>query len=1066
MSVSSASGPSSSWDSLESSIIDSYYSWSSPDLAAVKRNPSTDSIPIISHSKSQPSLAEMMKTFNHRESPHCRDGSDSIISPLSDLSTHFSVTSPISTAIKDSPAALFPIGPSSFEGHKRNASSHSTLPNTGSSAQSNSSFSDDSLDSASSCYSRRSSLTSLGSEYSGCYKSADAFSISNPVAAGVFDDSASVRHAPTRSKTIKKKPSIAQVKNKPLPLEPPIQLTPLTVRPKKTPPPLQLRGRSSSSTSEDSDTMPIAIPRRSPGNKQRHNRTFSQAADDLEDVLAQISVQQPFRVLDAPLQISRGNGDMIATRPAPRPPVSQRPQKSPPSSKFLSGADDMKQFKKSKSSKMPFSFFSRKQDRHHKHVRSMSSTLADVEASKPQDIMEVSREMEADDTIAELPGSETMPRPSSWGSEREMRQKLPRLQTKKTEQPTSPGFTEQTIKKDQRNSTESKKLPKDHENVFEEKIFISTSRPSRRASTRYALPYQMGPIQLPGMIYELDAGPPVTAPAGAGAARATRPVSLGYLPKNVPEKVVLMILESANSLDDLFNLAVVNRQFYKVFKQKELYLIKQTVFKMSPPAWELREMSPPWNSEWQVLLDPDAQVPEYTPTLYLRRYAQDIYTLAQLKSLILARCNTFLRQDTIRGLAGLDIDRAAEIDDAFWRIWTFCRIFGCAKGRENDIMGQVDWLNGGVLAMNPQNSTIVSVAETFGMNNVLFEPPAGFGKGNSGGLSQQQLYDMTEIWTCLSVLLQPVHEKHAEARRVGIFDGFDIRQGDSPREESVLEEWTAYALTLGLSAALCLSSICPIVNASEVFQKAQAVGMTKWEPCEPGTSRSSFLKEALSKAYRERDAVVLPQQQQTAFSDYGSWSRSSSSQGSRSSASSYDSELRQRQNALADEIRNQRPQQLQLRPPGPTSFSDERPISNYSVIMNNLDGRSHQQKYPPLPTPRMQGSHLTPIYQAPLHNPYFVAPPVMPICPPQVLDPVDRAIDMMVHELGFQEKDAKWALKITDTGEGIDVNAAVALLYTEYRKRQHKQRFSRKQRRDTLLTPAAAQNTSTNWKWA
>ena len=50
---------------------------------------------------------------------------------------------------------------------------------------------------------------------------------------------------------------------------------------------------------------------------------------------------------------------------------------------------------------------------------------------------------------------------------------------------------------------------------------------------------------------------------------------------------------------------------------------------------------------------------------------------------------------------------------------------------------------------------------------------------------------------------------------------------------------------------------------------------------------------------------------------------------------------------------------------------------------------------------------------------------------PQVLDPVDRAIRMMVQELGFDEGDAKWALKITDTGEGIDADAAVALLYRE-----------------------------------
>ncbi|KAL5339758.1 hypothetical protein BJX70DRAFT_363081 [Aspergillus crustosus] len=53
---------------------------------------------------------------------------------------------------------------------------------------------------------------------------------------------------------------------------------------------------------------------------------------------------------------------------------------------------------------------------------------------------------------------------------------------------------------------------------------------------------------------------------------------------------------------------------------------------------------------------------------------------------------------------------------------------------------------------------------------------------------------------------------------------------------------------------------------------------------------------------------------------------------------------------------------------------------------------------------------------------------------PQVRDPADKAIDMMVRELGFNEEDAKWALKITDTGEGINPNAAVALLMQEYQR--------------------------------
>jgi hypothetical protein len=32
------------------------------------------------------------------------------------------------------------------------------------------------------------------------------------------------------------------------------------------------------------------------------------------------------------------------------------------------------------------------------------------------------------------------------------------------------------------------------------------------------------------------------------------------------------------------------------------------------------------------------------------------------------------------------------------------------------------------------------------------------------GLSQKQMYDLTEIWTCMGVLLQPLHGKCIEAR--------------------------------------------------------------------------------------------------------------------------------------------------------------------------------------------------------------------------------------------------------------------------------------------------------------
>jgi hypothetical protein len=297
---------------------------------------------------------------------------------------------------------------------------------------------------------------------------------------------------------------------------------------------------------------------------------------------------------------------------------------------------------------------------------------------------------------------------------------------------------------------------------------------------------QASSVQLPPeQIYELAATPPSPSSSMPAMFMEQNHMPVDF-PIEMPDHLVILIMGRIDSLDDLFNFVLVNKRFYQIFKRRELFFIKGALFRMSPPAWELREMSPPWKNEWQLLLEPDTPLPEYTPESYLDRYACDIYTLAQLKSMILVRCSPFLRRDTVKGLSGVDLVRAEEVDDAFWRIWTFCRIFGSGKGRENDLEGQMDWLKGGPKARSSFGASS-TVTEPFGMNNVLFEPPEGFARGNSvAGLSAKQLYDMTEIWTCLGVLLQPLHGKCVEARNAGIFQGLDIPEGDTVREETAL----------------------------------------------------------------------------------------------------------------------------------------------------------------------------------------------------------------------------------------------------------------------------------------
>jgi hypothetical protein len=608
----------------------------------------------------------------------------------------------------------------------------------------------------------------------------------SPIAAGVFDDPASIRG--DHSHFIKKTLSTTELKDKPLPLEPVIQLAPLSVR----------RRQQSPQNNEYAVGDDLNLTAHTPAVKHQywHRPTLSTAAEDLKNTLAGVPRHQkplptPYHMLDKPLQISRGNMDMIPSRPAPKPPVDpERHQQMQKVKLYDEG-------KSKKKTKVPFGFslpgFSKKDNHLHSRSLSISNMRSEMKLSTSRGEEDSdSKEPRSRDDMTGLP---RFPNPShsqepfSTTIGRELRLQLPRLQTKDAEYADQTNEETETVTeakpKECFQLTEEFKtfFPKNKLDsyTFSEKFFVSTTKIIRPVSGDS--PDRIDMAQAPEMIYELEGGIP--ALQDEHTISGHEPTL--QTPANLPDEVVLSLLHQVCSLNDLFHLALISKQFYHVFKEHELILIKRAVFTMSPPAWELREMSPPWNSEWQILVDPDTPVPEYTPALYLQHYAQDIYTLAQLKSLILTRCETFLRPDTIRGLAGKDDVRAAEVDDAFWRIWTFCRIFGCGKSREGDIIGQVDWLDGGATAVNNYRSgAAASVTEPFGMQNVLFEPPTGFGRGNKGRLSHDELYNMTEIWTCLGVLLQPLLGRCKEAREAGVFAGHGVSEDNTASAEAVL----------------------------------------------------------------------------------------------------------------------------------------------------------------------------------------------------------------------------------------------------------------------------------------
>ncbi|KAH9845782.1 hypothetical protein Tdes44962_MAKER01214 [Teratosphaeria destructans] len=318
------------------------------------------------------------------------------------------------------------------------------------------------------------------------------------------------------------------------------------------------------------------------------------------------------------------------------------------------------------------------------------------------------------------------------------------------------------------------------------------------------------------------------------------------------EEVLLHIFSSLDSTADLLNTAMINKGMYRVFKENEMQLIRMVTFNESPAAWELREWCPPQQNALGPESSKSSSLLEHTPKTYVQCHWRDARAIEKLKATLLRECSTCIRRDTAAALSDPSSPDNRRINDALWRIWCFCKIFGCEKGREDDFAGQLDWLKGGVLANNQQGfSATVNTNWDYDMNSVLFNPPEYFAKGNGGGLSAEQLYDMTEIWTCLTTVLQGYQGRVMQARVAGIFDDCDIEEGDQEKEELMLEEWIYYLLTLGPNVVLEMATYA--TNSSSAgFAHAKENAWTIWSPPQSTCSRRTFLKEPVSRLYEER----------------------------------------------------------------------------------------------------------------------------------------------------------------------------------------------------------------------
>ena len=321
------------------------------------------------------------------------------------------------------------------------------------------------------------------------------------------------------------------------------------------------------------------------------------------------------------------------------------------------------------------------------------------------------------------------------------------------------------------------------------------------------------------------------------------------------EDVLLHILANLCTLDDLFSTAQINKGMYRVYKENEMHLVRTVSLNQSPAAWEFREWCPPDRNLSDSSSKASSQL-EHSPQTYMRCHRRDSAVVRSLKALILAQCQGIIRPETASALSNARHSSAQRFDNAFWRIWCFCKIFGCEKGREDDVTGQLDWLKGGLLANNQGCVATVNTNLEFDMSSVLLNAPDHFAKGNPGGLSAQQLYDMTEIWGCLSALLQGYQGRVDQARDAGVFDSCtDVAEGDVEKEELMLEEWIHHLLTLGPTVVLEMAE-CATDDSSAGFALAKLNGWTRWTPPSFTGSRSTFLKEPVARLYEERVAAA------------------------------------------------------------------------------------------------------------------------------------------------------------------------------------------------------------------
>ncbi|KIV90916.1 hypothetical protein PV10_05518 [Exophiala mesophila] len=478
--------------------------------------------------------------------------------------------------------------------------------------------------------------------------------------------------------------------------------------------------------------------------------------------------------------------------------------------------------------------------------------------------------------------------------------------------------------------------------------------------------------------------------------RVRLPKKHDHINVTTAENVIFHVMKNLDSFQDLKSASLVSKGFQRTFQRNQSRLVEHVLFSHSRAAWEFRH---------------SLQRSQPSQEFRMKDYWHHYSTLTALKSLFLEHCASFAKDRTILGLEGRDPTRQKDLDNAIWRIWSFCNLFGPSTGQTGSIQLQIDWLNGSRAAGNKQIS-------------------ANFGGGNGVGLKTQELEDLSEMWQCLQTLVAGFHGRVAEARDVGVFDNWQLIHNTS--EEEHLVEWTSYLLCLGPQTVLSV--------ASGSFDQARLLGLTRaWPLLPPGQSRAKFVLDAISQVYQDRvleeakakaarfSMVRMPVHRPTKSLD------------------GHDFGLAHEPDYGVNKV-----QSLRIN----TSNPRRRPMSTAVTLSPPIEIRPdcdplsatnrNSSMFPTSPTADPSvfyglgttstlsaklGATLFPVqYAAPGPKVPFQRTERAAALRSDIVDPVDKAMDLLVRELGFEETRARKALAMCDSGSGIDLQKAVELL--------------------------------------